>query len=158
MLGPLFVAHGASAGDLIFGLLIGKILAVGSWAFLTKVSVKKRLTLYFQLEKIAGKRFSLIYNLINALMFCFLAGAIIAVSATAVDFPFDLAMPDLNDILPNRIGWIITVFVVGIISTFMAMFGFEQVSRFSNVAATWMIRSLLRRLCVYCQVKCKNVI
>lgn len=140
VLGPLFVAHGASAGDLVFGLLIGNILAVLSWAFLTaKVSVKKRFTLYYQLEKIAGKRFSLVYNLVNALMFCFLAGAMIAVSATAVGIPFDLAMPDLNDVFPNSIGWIVTVFAVGIITTFVAMFGFEQVSRFANLAAPWMI-------------------
>ena len=140
VIGPLFVAHGASAGDLILGLLIGNILAVLSWAFLTaKVSVKKRVTLYYQLEKIAGKRFSLIYNLVNALMFCFLAGAMIAVSATAVGIPFDLPLPSLMDIYPNSVGWVITVFIVGIITTFVAMFGFEQVSKFANVAAPWMI-------------------
>lgn len=140
VLGPLFVAHGASARDLILGLLIGNILAVLSWAFLTgPVSTKKRITLYYQLEKIAGKRLSLVYNLVNALMFCFLAGAMIAVSATAVGIPFDLAMPSLTDILPNSLGWVVTVFVVGSITTFIAMFGFEQVSRFANLAAPWMI-------------------
>jgi purine-cytosine permease-like protein len=140
VIGPLFVAHGASARDLIFGLLIGNILAVLSWAFLTaRVSEKKRITLYYQLEKIAGKRLSLGYNLVNALMFCFLAGAMIAVSATAVGIPFDLAMPSLNDILPNSPGWVITVFAVGIITTFIAMFGFDLVSRFANLAAPWMI-------------------
>ena len=140
VLGPLFVAHGASARDLVLGLLIGNILAVLSWTFMTaRVSVKSRITLYYQLEKIAGKRFSLVYNLVNACMFCFLAGAMIAVSATAVGIPFDLPMPALNDILPNSLGWVVTVFVVGIITTFVAMFGFEQVSRFANVAAPWMI-------------------
>ena len=140
VLGPLFVAHGASARDLLLGLLIGNILAVLSWAFLTaKVSVKTRITLYYQMEKIGGKNFSLIYNLINALMFCFLAGAMIAVSATAVGIPFDLAMPALNDVFPSSTGWVITVFVVGAITTFIAMFGFEQVVRFANLAAPWMI-------------------
>lgn len=33
VLGPLFVAHGASAVDLVSGLLVGNILAVLSWAF-----------------------------------------------------------------------------------------------------------------------------
>lgn len=140
VLGPLFVAHGASARDLILGLLIGNILAVLSWAFLTaRVSVKKRITLYYQLEKIGGKRFSIIYNLVNAGLFCFLAGAMIAVSATAVGIPFDLTMPSLHDIYPSSIGWVVTVFAVGIITTIVAMFGFEQVSRFANVAAPWMI-------------------
>lgn len=140
MLGPLFVAHGASALDLVTGLLIGNILAVLSWTFLTaRISVKKRVTLYYQLEKIGGKRFSLIYNLVNAGLFCFLAGSMIAVSATAVGIPFDLAMPSLTDIYPNSIGWVVTVFVVGAITTVVAMFGFEQVSRFANIAAPWMI-------------------
>ncbi len=140
VIGPLFVAHGASAVDLVTGLLIGNILAVLSWAFLTaKIAVKERLTLYYQLEKIAGSKFTLVYNLVNAGLFCFLAGAMIAVSATAVGIPFDLAMPQLTDIYPNSLGWVVTVFVVGAITTVIAMFGFERVSKFSNVAAPWMI-------------------
>lgn len=140
VLGPLFVAHGASAIDLVTGLLVGNILAVLSWAFLTgKISVKTRLTLYYQLEKIAGTKFSLVYNLVNAGLFCFLAGAMIAVSATAVGIPFNIAMPTLTDILPNSIGWVVTVFAIGAITTFVAMFGFNQVSKFANVAAPWMI-------------------
>jgi len=140
VIGPLFVAHGASAIDLVTGLLLGNILAVLSWAFLTaKIAVKERLTLYYQLEKIAGSKFTLVYNLVNAGLFCFLAGAMIAVSATAVGIPFDLAMPQLSDIYPNSWGWVVTVFVVGSITTVIAMFGFERVSKFSNVAAPWMI-------------------
>lgn len=140
VIGPLFVAHGASAFDLVTGLLVGNILAVLSWAFFTaKIAVKERLTLYYQLEKIAGNKFTLVYNLVNAGLFCFLAGAMIAVSATAVGIPFDLAMPQLTDVYPNSVGWVVTVFVVGAITTVIAMFGFERVSRFSNVAAPWMI-------------------
>ncbi|MEX2594889.1 MAG: hypothetical protein WD426_19135 [Anditalea sp.] len=140
VIGPLFVAHGASAIDLVTGLLVGNILAVLSWAFFTaKIAVKDRITLYYQLEKIAGSKFTLIYNLVNAGLFCFLAGAMIAVSATAVGIPFDLAMPSLTDVYPNSLGWVVTVLVVGAITTVVAMFGFEQVSRFANVAAPWMI-------------------
>ncbi|HLT07428.1 MAG TPA: hypothetical protein VK014_07865 [Cyclobacteriaceae bacterium] len=140
VIGPLFVAHGASAFDLVTGLLVGNILAVLSWAFLTaRIAVKERLTLYYQLEKIAGTKFTFVYNLVNAGLFCFLAGAMIAVSATAVGIPFDLAMPSLTDIYPNSVGWVITVFIVGAITTGIAMFGFERVSKFSNVAAPWMI-------------------
>jgi purine-cytosine permease-like protein len=140
VIGPLFVAHGASAVDLITGLLIGNILAVLSWAYFTgKIAVRDRITLYYQLEKIAGSKFTLIYNLVNAGLFCFLAGAMIAVSATAVGIPFDLPMPSLTDIYPNSVGWVVTVFVVGAITTVIAMFGFDQVSKFANIAAPWMI-------------------
>lgn len=140
VIGPLFVAHGASAVDLVTGLLLGNILAVLSWAFFTaRIAVKDRITLYFQLEKIAGNKFALGYNLVNAGLFCFLAGAMIAVSATAVGIPFELAMPSLTDVYPNSMGWVVTVFIVGAITTVVAMFGFEQVSKFANVAAPWMI-------------------
>jgi purine-cytosine permease-like protein len=140
VIGPLFVAHGASAVDLVTGLLLGNILAVLSWAFLTaKIAVKTRVTLYYLLEKIAGKKFTLIYNLVNAGLFCFLAGSMIAVAATAVGIPFDMAMPQLTDVYPNNLGWVLTVFVVGAITTLVAMFGFDQVSKFAMVAAPWMI-------------------
>ncbi|MFC4870086.1 purine-cytosine permease family protein [Negadavirga shengliensis] len=140
VIGPLFVAHGASAVDLVTGLILGNILAVLSWAFLTaKIAVKTRITLYYLLEKIAGNKFTVLYNLVNAGLFCFLAGAMIAVSATAVGIPFDMAMPQLTDIYPNNVGWVVTVFVVGAITTFVAMFGFDQVSKFAMVAAPWMI-------------------
>lgn len=140
VIGPLFVAHGASAIDLVTGLILGNILAVLSWAFLTaKIAVKTRITLYFLLEKIAGHKFTTLYNLVNAGLFCFLAGAMIAVSATAVGIPFDMTMPQLTDVYPNNVGWVITVFVVGAITTVIAMFGFDQVSKFAMVAAPWMI-------------------
>ncbi len=140
VIGPLFVAHGVSASDLLLGLFIGNILAVLSWAFLTgPIAVKKRITLYYLLEKISGKNLTFVYNSVNALMFCFLAGSMIAVSATAVGIPFNIAMPSLNDWLPNSIGWIIIVLAVGIVTTIVAMFGYNQISKFANIAAPWMI-------------------
>ncbi|MCP5062161.1 MAG: hypothetical protein GY936_06840 [Ignavibacteriae bacterium] len=140
VIGPLFVAHGASASDLILGLLIGNLLAVLSWAFLTSpIAVKERITLYYLLEKISGKKVTTVYNLVNALMFCFLAGSMIAVSATAVGIPFGLTMPTLNDWLPNSIGWVVAVVAVGGVTTIVAMFGYNLVSKFANIAAPWMI-------------------
>ena len=47
MIGPLFLTAGVSAFDLIIGLLLGNLLAVLSWRYLTaKIAVKHRLTLY----------------------------------------------------------------------------------------------------------------
>ena len=140
VIGPLFVAHGVTSSDLVIGLLVGNLLAVSSWAFLcAPIATKVRYTLYYMLEKICGTKLTLIYNLVNALMFCFLAGAMIAVSATAVGIPFGLSMPSLNDWLPNTVGWIIAVLIVGAVTTTVAMFGYVQVSRFANIAAPWMI-------------------
>lgn len=140
VIGPLFVAHGAAAGDLVFGLLAGNLLAVLSWAFLcAPIAVKVRLTLYYQLERICGPALVRAYNLVNGLMFCFLAGAMIAVSATAVGIPFQIPMPSLHDTFPTSIGWVITVFGVGALTTVVAMFGYTWVSRFANIASPWMI-------------------
>lgn len=140
VLGPLFVAHGVAAGDLIFGLLVGNIMAVLSWAFVcAPIAVRSRLTLYYQLEKVCGPRLTQVYNLVNALMFCFLAGSMIAVSATAVGIPFALSMPSLTDFYPNSAGWIVAVLAVGAVTTVVAMFGYTQVAHFAKFAAPWMI-------------------
>src|SRR3990172_4230028 len=85
MIGPLFVAAGVSAFDLVVGLLLGNLLAVLSWTFLTApIATRARLTLYYQLKQICGRKLVTLYNLANGVMFCFLAGAMITVSATAV--------------------------------------------------------------------------
>ena len=140
VIGPLFVAHGVSAGGLVFGLLVGNLLAVLSWALLTApIATKSRTTLYYMLERICGTKLTAIYNVVNALMFCFLAGSMIAVSATAVGIPFHLTMPSLNDWLPNSAGWIVAVLIVGAVTTVVAMFGYAQVARVASIAAPWMI-------------------
>jgi purine-cytosine permease-like protein len=140
VIGPLFVAHGVSAGDLLIGLLIGNLLAVLSWGLITApIAASKRLTLYYQLERIAGKNVVRWYNLVNALMFCFLAGSMIAVSATAVGIPFNLEMPTLTDWFPRTTGWVITVLLIGTVVTLVAIQGYNQVSKFANVMSPWMI-------------------
>jgi purine-cytosine permease-like protein len=139
VIGMLFVAHGVSVRDMFLGGLIGNLLAICSWAFLTApIAVKMRLSLYWQLKKICGSTLVFIYNIVNALMFCFLAGAMVAVAATAVGIPFDIQMPALNDFFPNSIGWVLTVLGVGAVITVMAILGFDALARFAKVAAPWM--------------------
>ena len=104
VIGPLFLTTGVSAFDLLAGLLIGNFLAVLSWRFLTaEIAVSYRYTLYHHLEKITGAKLVKLYNVANGVLFCFLAGAMITVSATAVGIPFDMEMPQLTDTLPNGI-------------------------------------------------------
>ncbi|MFD0796535.1 purine-cytosine permease family protein [Maribacter chungangensis] len=135
MIGPLFLTAGVSAFDLIVGLLIGNLLAVLSWRFLTaKIAVENRLTLYYQLEKICGKKLVTGYNLANGILFCFLAGSMITVSATAVGIPFDMEMPKLTDTMPNGMTWVIIVIVIGAVISLIASKGYDTVSK----AANWM--------------------
>jgi len=135
MIGPLFLTAGVSAFDLIMGLLVGNLLAVLCWRYLTaEIAVKNRLTLYFQLEKITGPNLVKLYNVANGVLFCFLAGAMITVSATAVGVPFDLEMPKLDDTMPNSIPWVLIVVLIGAVISIIAARGYDTVSK----AANWM--------------------
>lgn len=135
MIGPLFLTAGVSAFDLIVGLLIGNLLAVLSWRFLTaEVAIKNRLTLYFQLEKISGPTLVKIYNVANGILFCFLAGSMFTVSATAIGIPLGMEMPALEDVGPNGLTYVLIVLVVGAVTTIIAARGYDTVSK----AANWM--------------------
>lgn len=139
VIGPLFVVHGVTAKDLILGLVVGNILAILSWAFVcAPIAVKSRLTLYWQLRKIAGPYLTYLYSIVNALMFCFLAGAMISVAATAVGLPLNMPMPELTDRFPTSVTWVVVVFVVGAVVTSLAILGFEKISRFSKICVPWM--------------------
>ena len=135
MIGPLFLAAGVSAFDLIIGLLLGNFLAVLSWRYLTaEIAIKHRTTLYYHLEKISGRNLVIFYNLANGILFCFLAGAMITVSATAVGVPFDMEMPKLTDTMPDSVTWVIIVIILGALISIIAARGYNIVSK----AANWM--------------------
>ncbi len=144
MIGPLFLTAGVSAFDLIVGLLLGNLLAVLSWRFITaEIAVKNRLTLYYQLEKICGKRLVVFYNLANGVLFCFLAGAMITVSATAVGVPFDMEMPRLTDTMPNGATWVAIVLILGGVISIVAARGYNAVARAANWMAPFIVLAFL---------------
>lgn len=140
MIGPLFVAAGVSAIDLILGLLVGNLLAVLSWVlFTTPIATRERLTLYYQLERICGRRLVVVYNCVNGVMFCLLAASMITVAATAVGVVIDISMPQLDDVYPNSMGWILAVMCMGALISCVAAYGYETVSKFANIAAPWLV-------------------
>ncbi len=144
LIGPLFLTTGVSAFDLIFGLLIGNFLAVLSWRYLTaEIAVKNRLTLYYQLEKICGRKLVTAYNLANGILFCFLAGAMITVSATAVGVPFDMEMPKLTDTTPNGPTWVIIVLIIGAVISVIAAKGYATVSKVANWMAPFIVLAFI---------------
>ncbi len=141
MIGPLFLAAGASLSDLVFGLLLGNCLAVLTWRFLVvPIAMSKRLTLYYQLERIAGGSLVKFYNMVNGLLFCFLAGAMVTVSASAVGVPFGVAF-DIPAEMFGLSNWQFTslVVIVGAVIAVVAAGGYERVARVANIAAPWMI-------------------
>lgn len=140
VIGPMFVAAGVSAFDLVVGLILGNLLAVLSWMFMcAPIATRSRLTLYYQLEKICGRYLVTLYNLANGVMFCFLAGAMITVSATAVGVWVKFPMPGLGDYLPNSIGWVLAAGGVGLLISIVAALGYQTVAKFANIAAPWMV-------------------
>ena len=138
VIGAFFVLHGVSFHDLVFGLLLGNLLAVLSWTFIcAPIATQTRLTLYWYLRKIAGPGLNFIYNLANAFLYCILAGAMIAVSATALGLAFGIAIPSLDDVFPSSLGWVCLTVTIGIIFTVLAILGFEKLSRFAQICSPW---------------------
>ncbi len=141
MIGPLFVAWGASAFDLTVGLLLGNLLAVLTWRFLTaEIATQRRLTVYYQLEKICGRRLVTLYNFFNGVLFCFLAGAMVTVAATAVGVPIadHVRMPTFDMWWPTGPVWCLLCLAIGAAMTFVAVRGYGFVARVGHLAAPWM--------------------
>lgn len=140
MIGPLFLLNGVSLQNIFFGLLLGNLMAVLSWRYIcAPIATGARLTLYYHLEKIAGDKLVKVYNLANGILFCFLAGAMITVSATAVGIPFNMTMPGLEDLYPNSLSFIIIALAVGAVIAVVASLGYDTVAKFANIAAPWMV-------------------
>ncbi|TRD12103.1 nucleoside transporter [Erythrobacter insulae] len=138
VIGAMFVSWGVGAGDVIAGLLVGNLLAVLSWVLIcAPIATETRLTLYAYLEKIAGPGFIKIYSVINGILFCILAGAMITVSASAVRILFGI--PPQVEWYPTSMTFVLIALGVGAVVSFAAMRGFSFVARFSEVAAPWMI-------------------
>ncbi|HOW71954.1 MAG TPA: hypothetical protein PKY77_15250 [Phycisphaerae bacterium] len=145
VIGALFVHWGAGASDLVFGLLLGNFLAVLSWAFVcAPIATRVRLTLYWYVRRIIGPGLTVVYNLVNALLYCCLAAAMIGVSASAVVMGLNhmlglrLVHPGLTDVYPNSVGWVVIVLAIGALVVVLAIAGFKRLSQFSAVCSPWM--------------------
>lgn len=137
VIGATFVALGAKTTDILIGLLIGNILAVLSWTFITSpIAVETRLSLYTYLNKIAGDSMSKLYNWANVFIFTVISAAMITVSATAVRFAFDI--PAQLNWYPTNVWFVLIVFLVGAFVVLVTMYGFNAVSDFSGICAPWL--------------------
>lgn len=137
VIGATFVALGAKTQDILLGLLIGNILAVLSWTFITSpIAVDTRLSLYTYLNKIAGDSMTKLYNWANVIIFSVISAAMVTVSATAVRFAFDI--PAQLNWYPTNLWFVLIVFGVGIVVVSIALYGFNAVSEFSGICAPWL--------------------
>ena len=143
VIGPLFVTHGVSPFDLLVGLLLGNLLAVLSWTFLTApIAVKRRLTFYYQLEKIGGPGIIQVYNIANGILWCCLAAAFIYVSATALFGPLSIDVP-ASAWAPTSATMVVVIMAMGAVIAVVAAKGYDAVVRFANIAAPWMVLMFL---------------
>ncbi|SHE90540.1 Purine-cytosine permease [Arenibacter palladensis] len=137
VIGATFVALGAKTMDILLGLLIGNVLAVLSWTFITSpIAVDTRLSLYTYLNKIAGDSMTKLYNWANVIIFSVISAAMVTVSATAVRFAFDI--PAQLNWYPTNMWFILIVLCVGIVVVSIALYGFNAVSEFSGLCAPWL--------------------
>jgi NCS1 family nucleobase:cation symporter-1 len=138
-IGALFVTLGVSTKDVIVGLLLGNLMAVLTWTLVcAPIAVETRLTLYWYLRKIAGPGTTILYNVLNAFLFCILAGCMITVSASAVRIP--LGIPAQTGLwLPTDIRFALVAIAIGVVVVTLAILGFRSLAQFAEVCSPWMI-------------------
>jgi NCS1 family nucleobase:cation symporter-1 len=142
VIGALFVSWGATARDIFLGLLLGNLMAVLTWAFVcAPIATQTRLTLYWYLRRIAGPVTTTIYNILNAILFCILAGCMITVSASAIRIPFGI--PEQTQWYPNDIRFVL-VFWWG--HCYAGILGFKRLAQFAEVCSPWISYVCLGRL------------
>jgi len=137
VIGATFVALGAKTKDILLGLLIGNLLAVLSWTLITSpIAVETRLSLYSYLSKIAGNTMSKLYDWANVIIFTVISAAMVTVSSSAVRFAFNI--PAQLNWYPTNLWFVIIVLLVGIVVVSVSIYGFDAVSKFSNLCAPWL--------------------
>ncbi len=138
VIGALLVSWGAGVRDIFYGLLLGNLLAVLSWTFIVApIAVQTRLTLYWYMRRIAGVHVTALYDILNAFLYCILAGSMITVSASAVRIPFHI--PPQTQWYPEDLRFVLVVLVVGALVVTLAILGFKQLARFSTLCSPWLM-------------------
>lgn len=138
VIGALLVSFGARAFDVLVGLALGNVLAVLSWTLLcAPVAVETRLTLYWYLRKIAGPGVTFAYNILNGVLHCILAGAMITVAASAVRIPLGIAAE--THWYPTHASYVAMVIGVGAVVVTLAIWGFQRLAQFASICAPWMV-------------------
>ncbi|NLX12300.1 MAG: nucleoside transporter, partial [Phycisphaerales bacterium] len=142
VIGVTFVNWGVRAYDVFVGLLIGNLLAVLSWALIcTPIAVQTRLTLYWYLRRIAGPLTTTLYNILNAVLFCILAGCMITIASSAVRIPFGIG--DQVQWYPEDLRFVAVVLLVGTVVVTLAILGFTKLAQFATVCSPWLLLMFL---------------
>ncbi|MEP3677193.1 hypothetical protein [Sulfitobacter sp.] len=137
VIGATLVTLGASFNDVVFGLLIGNLMAVLSfWLITARIATDVRLSLYAYLGRIAGTTTSTLYNGVNVIFFGMIAAAMITVAATGVTLQLDV--PAQTAPYPTSLLFVAVVAVLSVVVVAVAIFGFEILSDFASISAPWL--------------------
>ena len=86
-----------------------------------------------------GPKALVLYNLWVGGLLALVAGAMFAVSATAVGVLFGVPMPGLHDWMPTSWAWVAVVLSVGAVTAVVASLGYSWVSLFSKFITPYMM-------------------
>ncbi len=75
--------------------------------------------------------------MLNAVLYCILAGAMITVSASAIRIPFGI--PPQTHWYPDDLRFVFVVLGVGAVVVALAIWGFKRLAQFATLCAPWMI-------------------
>ena len=135
--GATFVILGAGIWDILIGLLLGNILAVLTFRFITTpMATGTRLSLYTYLQKIGGSAVSRLYNAANAIIFGVISAAMITVSATAVRRV--LGFPPQSEAYPTSVWFVIIAAAFALVAVLVAAFGFNALAEFATICGPWL--------------------
>lgn len=138
VVGVAFASWGASPSQVLWGLIIGNLLAVLCWALVcSPVATRTRMTLYYYLERLAGKKLTSFYNILNGVIFAVIAGGMITISASA----FNALMHGAPQIqwYPTSIVFVVIALLIGAVMTMLALRGFDGLSKISKLCAPWLM-------------------
>lgn len=138
VVGVAFASWGASPIQVILGLIIGNLLAVLCWALVcSPVATRTRMTLYYYLERLAGKQLTSFYNVLNGVIFAVIAGGMITISASA----FNALMKGAPQIqwYPTSAIFVVVALAIGAVMTLLALRGFDGLSKISKLCAPWLM-------------------
>ncbi|MDN3522687.1 purine-cytosine permease family protein [Halomonas ramblicola] len=142
VIGAALVSLGVSTSDLIWGLILGNLMAVLSWAWVcSPVATRSRMTVYWYLARLAGKKVSYLYNIVNGIFYAVVAGAMITVSASAFRAMTDI--PPQTGLYPTSVSFVVLALGVGAFTVFLTLKGFKLIANFSTVCAPWMATMFL---------------
>ncbi|HUX95216.1 MAG TPA: hypothetical protein VMV47_05725 [Bacteroidales bacterium] len=138
VIGATLVTIGANAFDILVGLLVGNLLAVLSWTFITApIAVKTRLSLYAYIKKIAGNNTILLFNALNIVMFAVFTGTMITVSGSSLRVVLNI--PAQLGWYPQNLFFVLLILATGAFVVSIAFFGFDAIAKFSIICVPWMI-------------------